>query len=40
MNHVMVEELETIAAPDAIDDFIQGFAFGALVAGAILCGGV
>jgi len=38
---VMIEEMETIVAPisEAANDFWQGFAIGALIAGAILCGG-
>lgn len=38
---VMIEEMETIVAPlsEAANDFWQGFAIGALIATAVLCGG-
>jgi len=38
---VMIEEMETVVAPISEDanDFWQGFAVGAVIAVAILCGG-
>ena len=38
---VMIEEMETVIAPISEDanDFWQGFAVGALIVTAVLCGG-